>query len=60
MAGVVGDERLKNWPEEHGLVLLTDRQFAPVRWALFSSEKPKVFGIVTLSFVCDKYYLIMD
>ena len=28
--------------------------------ALFSSEKWKVFGTVTLSFVCNKYYPIMD
>jgi len=28
--------------------------------ALFSSEKWKVFGTVALSFVCDKYYLIMN
>ena len=28
--------------------------------ALFSSEKWKVFGTVALSFVCDKYYPIMD
>ena len=28
--------------------------------ALFSFEKWKVFGTVALSFVCDKYYLIMD
>jgi len=28
--------------------------------ALFSSEKWKVFGTVVLSFVCDKYYLIID
>ena len=28
--------------------------------ALFSSEKISVFGTVALSFVCDKYYPIMD
>jgi len=28
--------------------------------ALFSSEKISNFGTVALSFVCDKYYLIMD
>jgi len=28
--------------------------------ALFSSEKISDFGIVALSFVCDKYYPIMD
>jgi hypothetical protein len=28
--------------------------------ALFSSEKWKVFGTVALSFVCDKYYPIID
>jgi len=28
--------------------------------ALFSSEKWKVFGTVALSFVCDKYYLIIN
>ena len=29
-------------------------------WALFSSEKISDFGTVALSFVCDKYYPIMD
>jgi hypothetical protein len=28
--------------------------------ALFSSEKWKVFGTVALSFVCDKYYPIIE
>ena len=28
--------------------------------ALFSFEKWKVFGTVALSFVCDKYYSIME
>jgi len=28
--------------------------------ALFSSEKWKLFGTVALSFVCDKYYPIMN
>jgi len=28
--------------------------------ALFSSENWKVFGTVALSFVCSKYYLIID
>ena len=28
--------------------------------ALFSSEKISNFGTVVFSFVCDKYYLIMD
>jgi hypothetical protein len=28
--------------------------------ALFSSEKISDFGTVALSFVCDKYYPIMD
>jgi len=28
--------------------------------ALFSFENVKVFGTIALSFVCDKYYLIMD
>jgi len=28
--------------------------------ALFSSEKISDFGTVAFSFVCDKYYLIMD
>jgi len=28
--------------------------------ALFSSEKWKLFGTVALSFVCDKYYSIID
>ena len=31
-----------------------------IAWALFSSEKRKVFSTVALSFVCDKYYPIMD
>ena len=29
-------------------------------WALFSSEKISDFSTVALSFVCDKYYLIID
>jgi hypothetical protein len=29
-------------------------------WALFSSEKISDFGTVALSFVCDKYYPIID
>ena len=29
-------------------------------WALFSSEKWKVFGTIALLFVCDKYYPIID
>ena len=29
-------------------------------WALFSSEKWKLFGTVALLFVCNKYYPIMD
>jgi hypothetical protein len=28
--------------------------------ALFSSEKISDFGTVAISFVCDKYYLIID
>jgi len=31
-----------------------------ITWALFTSEKISDFGTVALSFVCDKYYLIMD
>jgi len=41
----------------------TDRADIVVRvynMALFSSEKFSLFGTVALSFVCDKYYLIMD
>jgi len=32
------------------------------RWtkASFSSEKWKIFGTVAVSFVCDKYYPIID
>jgi len=34
--------------------------FYKLFYALFSSEKISDFGTVSLSFVCDKYYPIMD
>ena len=39
---------------------ITERVRDSVVKALFSSEKISDFGTVALSFVCDKYYLIMD
>jgi len=36
------------------------QKFFELNWALFTSEKISDFGTVALSFVCDKYYPIMD
>ena len=45
----------KKWP-----TLVMDRTITRDSEALFSSEKISDLGTVALSFVCDKYYLIMD
>ena len=41
-------------------VLLGNMSFSLCTKALFSSEKISDFGTVPLSFVCDKYYPIID
>ena len=49
----------EGWPVPHQDVTSIEVPFNPAS-ALFSSEKWKVFGTIAISFVCDKYYLIMD
>jgi len=49
----------EGWPES--LAQKVDLGFkAGQTMALFSSEKISDFGIVALSFACEKYYSIMD
>ena len=43
-----------------GPALSLDQKATAKLRSLFSFEKWKVFGIIVLSFVCDKYYLIID